>query len=311
MKKITRQRIMPFLKKNMIIMLILMIVLINFAITDKNIQTVDRLVLDTTSTFITVSIIKGAADMIEGSTLFGVEAGDVVQPVLDSVEVVWKILLCALAFWGCMKLFITLSPTIPLPLPLPAILALILLILALIVFVLNKRMARFIMFCSFICSLIPFIIFGTGIIMKFCTEPLRIQAQDHFKNVATIFDMSGLEREMVEEQKAEADEEFRWYDAMAKPFKSATIIITQTKHNISFYTQKAKEILSRSNFIMSNLANGTWKYIVVLLMNSILIPGLLFLFFYKLGKSVHKEDEKQIVVQAPTPEQEPKLLTAN
>ncbi len=292
--------VLPFLKANIIIALILIMVILSFAVVQKNEQTVDKLVLDTTTSFISVSVIKGTADMIEGSTLFGIEVGDVVQPVLDSVNVVWKFLLCALAFWGCLKLFITL----------PTVLAIALLILAVIAYLMNKGMARFMMFCSFICSLIPFIIFGTGVIMNFCTEPLREEAQEHFDRVASVFAMDGLEREMVEEQKYEEGNEEHWYDWAVRPFKSATIIITQSKQNITYFTDKAKEILSRRNYIMSNLVNGTWKYIVVLLMNSILIPGLLFLFLYKLGKSVLPREEKQIIVQAPSPEQEPKLIAS-
>ena len=112
MYKVIKERILPFLKKNMIIALIVIMVILSFAVVQKNEQTVDKLVMDTTSSFISVSIIKGTADMIEGSTLFGIEVGDVVQPVLDSVNVVWKFLLCALAFWGCLKLFITLPTTV-------------------------------------------------------------------------------------------------------------------------------------------------------------------------------------------------------
>ena len=301
MKKVIKEKVLPFFKRNMIIALILIMVFLSFAVADKNAETVDKLVLDTTTTFITVSVIKGAADMIEGSTLFGIEVGDVVQPVLDSVNVVWKFLLGALAFWGCMKLFITL----------PAVLAIALVILAVVAYLMNKGMSRFLMFCSFVCSLIPFIIFGTGVIMNFCTEPLREEAQEHFDRVAAVFAMDGLEREMVEEQKYEEGNEEHWYDWAVRPFKSATVIITQSKQNITYFTDKAKEILRRRNYIMSNLVNGTWKYVVVLIMNSILIPGLLFLFFYKLGRSMQPDDEKQILVQVPGAESEPKLLAAD
>ena len=300
MKKVLKNTVLPFLKKNMIIALILVMVFLSFSVAGKNQQTVDKLGLDTTTTFISVSVIKGTADMIEGSTLFGIEVGDVVQPVLDSVDVIWKFLLCALAFWGCMKLFITI----------PAILAIVLLILSIVAYVMNRGMSRFIMFCSFVCSMIPFIIFGTGVIMNFCTEPLREEAKEHFDNVAAVFAMDGLEREMVEEQKYEEGNEEHWYDWAVRPFKSATIIITQSRQNITYFTDKAKEILRRRHYIMSNLANGTWKYVVVLIMNSIIIPGLLLIFFYKLGKSVQKDDDRQIIVQSPAPESAPKLITA-
>ena len=292
--------ILPFLKKNMIIALILIMIVLSFTVTEKNENTVNKLVMDTSTTFISVSIIKGAADMIEGSTLFGIEVGDVVQPVLDSVSVIWKFLLCALAFWGCMKLFITL----------PAVLAIGLLILAIAAYIMNKGMARFIMFCSFVCSLIPFIIFGTGLIMNFCTEPLREEAQEHFARVSAIFDMTGLEREMVEEEKYEQGQDAEhWYDWITRKFNSATIIISQTKNSLTFFKEKALEILHKRNYIMNNLVNGTWKYIVVLLMNSIIIPGLLFIFFFKLGKSLQPE-EKPIVIQAPPSDSVPKLIAA-
>ena len=300
MKKVLKNTVLPFLKKNMIIALILVMVFLSFSVAGKNQQTVDKLVLDTTTTFISVSVIKGTADMIEGSTLFGIEVGDVVQPVLDSVDVIWKFLLCALAFWGCLKLFITI----------PAILAIVLLVLSIAAYAMNRGMSRFIMFCSFVCSMIPFIIFGTGMIMNYCTEPLREEAQEHFDNVASVFAMDGLEREMVEEQKYEEGNEEHWYDWAVRPFKSATIIITQSKQNITYFTDKAREILRRRHYIMSNLANGTWKYVVVLIMNSIIIPGLLLIFFYKLGKSVQKDDDRPIIVQTPAPESAPKLITA-
>ena len=66
--------VLPFLKANIIIALILIMVILSFAVVQKNEQTVDKLVLDTTTSFISVSVIKGTADMIEGSTLFGIEA---------------------------------------------------------------------------------------------------------------------------------------------------------------------------------------------------------------------------------------------
>ncbi|MBR5927980.1 MAG: hypothetical protein IKZ79_05975, partial [Spirochaetia bacterium] len=79
MKKVLKNTVLPFLKTNMIIALILVMVFLSFSVAGKNQQTVDKLVLDTTTTFISVSVIKGTTDMIEGSTLFGIEVGDVVQ----------------------------------------------------------------------------------------------------------------------------------------------------------------------------------------------------------------------------------------
>ena len=122
--------------------------------------------------------------------------------------------------------------------------------------------------------------------MHVCTEPLRLEAQHHFDEVSEIFSLDGLEREL------------------------STSIIKQTKTNIAFFTEKAKEIIKNKKMIMGNMASGTWKYAVVLLMNSLIIPGLFFLFFFKLGKVLQSEDEKKIIIQNIKPELEPKLLTA-
>ena len=296
--KIVRHFLLPFLKKNLIIALILIMVFISFSVAEQNKATVDKLVSDTTKTFITVSVVKGAVDIIEGSTLFGIEVGDIVQPVLDYVNVIWKFLLCALAFWGCLKLFITL----------PSIAALALLIFSIIAYLANKAMAKYLMFCSFICSLIPFLIFGTGILMNLCTEPLRMEAQKHFENVSEIFSMADLERELSTKYEPDSEAEGFW-DATKKFYNSAANFMKQTKANIIYFTNKAKEIIRKRDYIMSNMASGTWKYAVVLIMNSLIIPGLIFLFFYKLGKALQREDEKQIVVQAINAETTPKLLT--
>lgn len=88
MKKAIKERILPFFKKNLIIALIVIMVIVGLSVSKLNVNTVDKLVSDTATTFITVSIIKGGADLIEGSTILGVEVGDVVQPVLDAVELV-------------------------------------------------------------------------------------------------------------------------------------------------------------------------------------------------------------------------------
>ena len=273
-------------------------VFISFSVAEQNKATVDKLVSDTTKTFITVSVVKGAVDIIEGSTLFGIEVGDIVQPVLDYVNVIWKFLLCALAFWGCLKLFITL----------PSIAALALLIFSIIAYLANKAMAKYLMFCSFICSLIPFLIFGTGILMNLCTEPLRMEAQKHFENVSEIFSMADLERELSTKYEPDSEAKGFW-DATKKFYNSAANFMKQTKANIVYFTNKAKEIIRKRDYIMSNMASGTWKYAVVLIMNSLIIPGLIFLFFYKLGKALQREDDKQIIVQATNAETTPKLLT--
>lgn len=240
------------------VILVLLIIFLSFAglgLKSHNHKVIDDMLDDTTKTFVTVSVIKGVVDVIEGTSLAGVEVGDISQPVLDCLNVLWKFLLCALAFWGSMKmLFVG-----------PSVLALLFLLAAGIIFMMHKKVGKYMVFCAFLCASIPFLIAGTGAATHYM-EPMKLDAEKNLQELSEIFSLDGMERQ----------EDLKWYN-----------IVGQTKQlqdNSKFFSAKVMEILEKRNLIVSDAVNGMWKYIVVLLMNSIVIPALIFLFMLGLCK---------------------------
>ncbi len=47
--------------------------------------------------FITISIVKGLVAVIEGSEVAGIEVGDIVQPLYDSINITWELITASLA----------------------------------------------------------------------------------------------------------------------------------------------------------------------------------------------------------------------
>ncbi|MCK5036411.1 MAG: hypothetical protein KAS73_10995 [Candidatus Sabulitectum sp.] len=47
--------------------------------------------------FITISIVKGLVAVVEGSDVVGIEVGDIVQPLYDSIDITWKLIAASLA----------------------------------------------------------------------------------------------------------------------------------------------------------------------------------------------------------------------
>jgi len=47
--------------------------------------------------FITISVVKGLVAVVEGSDVVGIEVGDIVQPLYDSIDITWKLIAASLA----------------------------------------------------------------------------------------------------------------------------------------------------------------------------------------------------------------------
>lgn len=47
--------------------------------------------------FITISIVKGLVAVVEGSDVVGIEVGDIIQPLYDSIDITWKLITASLA----------------------------------------------------------------------------------------------------------------------------------------------------------------------------------------------------------------------
>ena len=47
--------------------------------------------------FVTISVVKGLVAVVEGSDVVGIEVGDIVQPLYDSIDITWKLITACLA----------------------------------------------------------------------------------------------------------------------------------------------------------------------------------------------------------------------
>jgi len=47
--------------------------------------------------FVTISVVKGLVAVVEGSDVVGIEVGDIVQPLYDSIDITWKLITLSLA----------------------------------------------------------------------------------------------------------------------------------------------------------------------------------------------------------------------
>lgn len=58
--------------------------------------------------FITISAVKGLVAVVEGSDVAGIEVGDIVQPLYDSIDITWKLLAASLAALYAMEVVLVL-----------------------------------------------------------------------------------------------------------------------------------------------------------------------------------------------------------
>jgi hypothetical protein len=81
-------------------------------VSGKNDDYLNSSISSTFKLMVPVAAAKAAADVIEGGTVGVVEIGDVVQPVLDYLEIAWRILLLSLAFSFTCKYVLQGSPLV-------------------------------------------------------------------------------------------------------------------------------------------------------------------------------------------------------
>ena len=58
--------------------------------------------------FVTISIVKGIVAVIEGSDVAGIEVGDIVQPLYDSINITWELITASLATLYILEIVLTL-----------------------------------------------------------------------------------------------------------------------------------------------------------------------------------------------------------
>jgi hypothetical protein len=191
-------------------------------LTQSNDQFLDGSIKSTVQLMIPIGIAKGAADVIEGSTTV-VEWGDIAQPILEYLDVAWRILLLSLITSTATK-YILLGA---------APLANALLVISFgfyfvfsimrywsatlaILCVTFKRIAALCLlgYLLFV-AILPLTIFGTSRLAHSITEPLRAQTFQSFSAWGRVFSLDDITKQTgfiakVDAVKGKAEEIIRF-----------------------------------------------------------------------------------------------------
>jgi hypothetical protein len=189
--------------------------LLNWAtrpLAEKNRAYLDASIRDTTQLMIPVGVAKAAADMIEGSTIqfeagivvtkggMTVQAGDLMNPMLDCINIAWKILLASAVFLISVKCVVSGFPELIQPIC-SAFLACYL-IEGLLAFLLNsnhilrnvlRRIGGILFLCwMLIVALLPLTLAGTAYLAERTTAHMQADIDKTFNRIHTVFNMDGF-----------------------------------------------------------------------------------------------------------------------
>jgi uncharacterized membrane protein len=181
-------------------------------LTRQNNAYLDKAIRDTTQLMIPVGLAKAGADMIEGSTIqleagivvtkgnMTVEAGDLMQPILDCIEIAWKVLLTSAVFLISVKCIVSGFPELTQPLCIAFLLCY--LINSLLVHVLKRdhlfcsvtrRIGGILLLCwILIVALLPLTLAGTAYLSERTTAHMQKNIDTTFQRVHTVFNMEGF-----------------------------------------------------------------------------------------------------------------------
>jgi hypothetical protein len=182
-------------------------------LTTQNHAYLDDAIRDTTQLMIPVGVAKAAADMIEGSTIqfeagivvtkggMTVEAGDLMQPMLECIDIAWKVLLASAVFLISIKCVMSGFPELLQPFCI-AFLACYLLdgVLALLTLK-NNQLFRYILrrigsilFLAwiFLVALLPLTLAGTAYLADRTTSHMQADIDKTFSNISRVFNMDGF-----------------------------------------------------------------------------------------------------------------------
>ena len=171
-------------------------------ISHQNDEYLNKSIESTVHLMIPIGVVKGAADVIEGSSAV-VEWGDIVQPILDHLDVAWRVLILSLIVSTAVK-FILLGI---------GALANVFLIFALLAYLSScllqmavtvkaplvasiKRLAGlFILVYLLLIAILPLSIYGTSKLSAAITEPLRAETFATFQKAGEVFSLETITRQ--------------------------------------------------------------------------------------------------------------------
>jgi hypothetical protein len=181
-------------------------------LTNHNSAYLDKAIRDTTQLLIPVGLAKAGADMMEGSTVqleagivvtkgsMTVEAGDLMQPVLECIDIAWKILLTSAVFLISVKCIVSGFPELTQPLCI-AFLACYLIdrLIALLLKrdhlfrSITRRIGGILFLCwILIVALLPLTLAGTAYLTERTTAHMQKNIDTTFQRVHTVFNMEGF-----------------------------------------------------------------------------------------------------------------------
>ena len=178
-------------------------------LTKHNQTYLDTSITDTVHLMIPVGVAKAAADAIEGSTInieagavfakagMNIEAGDTMQPMLDYINIAWRLLLISLIYLVTAKSILAGSGAIALPLLVVALCALLAnSLIALFLYrehairQVLQRIGSLFLLCSLLFLLIiPLTVTGTVYLARHTTDPLREDVRTSFDKIGTVFSL--------------------------------------------------------------------------------------------------------------------------
>jgi len=234
----------------------------------RNRAFLDASIKDTVHLMVPVGMAKAAADAVEGSTInieagavfakagMTIEAGDTLQPILDYIDIAWKLLLISMIYLVTAKSVLTGAGAIAAPL----------LTVSLTAFLTDRltairlphthafrqamsRVGALFLLCSLLFMLIiPLTVTGSAYLSRHTTEPLREDVRASFEQIGQAFSLQ------------------HFYDT--PDLKEKAVILKEKLVQLSGYAQTA----------VTEVAVSVCKLAAIKLLNGIVYPLASFLF---------------------------------
>ena len=182
-------------------------------LTTRNHAYLDAAIRDTTQLMIPVGVAKAAADMIEGSTIqfeagivvtkggMTVEAGDLMQPMLECINIAWKVLLTSAVFLISVKCVVSGFPELMQPFCIAFLFCYLLDSVLALLTLKNNHLFRYvlrriggILFLAwiFLVALLPLTLAGTAYLADRTTAHMQADIDKTFSNISRVFNMDGF-----------------------------------------------------------------------------------------------------------------------
>jgi len=178
------------------------VALIGEPLARMNDQYLDQSLKSTVHVMIPVGVAKAAADVVEGSTAV-VEWGDITQPILDYLDVAWRILILSLIVTTATKyILLGVAPLAGMFLVLALALYFVFAIIrcftaptAILRLCLRRMAGLFLLTYLLLAVILPLTIFGTGELSRTITEPLRASTFESFDRIGEVFSLEAITRQ--------------------------------------------------------------------------------------------------------------------